>query len=170
MAALIRRARIERLRSPDAHLADTAAAGAAEVAAGEVLRLEPADDPAAFAHRLGAVSRVEVNFPSFTDGRGYSIARLLRERHGYVGELRAVGDVQRDHLFNLARCGFDTFLLRKDEDADEALAAFDDFSETYQASVEEPQPLFRRRRKSGSGPNYSRAEKLGPDPDFLNAR
>jgi len=170
MAALIRRGRIERLRSPDAsradasradargadaceadacdgnaRLADTAAAGAAEVAAGAVLRLEPADDPAAFVHRLGAVSRVEVNFPSFTDGRGYSIARLLRERHGYDGELRAVGDVQRDHLFNLARCGFDAFLLRKDEDADEALAAFDDFSETYQASVEEPQPLFRRR-------------------------
>jgi uncharacterized protein (DUF934 family) len=140
MAALIRRGRSESPRSPDAAAKDVADADAAEV-----LRLEPADDPAAFAHRLGAVSRVEVNFPNFTDGRGYSIARLLRARYGYGGELRAVGDVQRDQLFNLARCGFDAFLLRKDEDADEALAAFDDFSETYQASAEQPQPLFRRR-------------------------
>jgi uncharacterized protein (DUF934 family) len=140
MAALIRRGRSESPRSPDAAAKDVADADAAEV-----LRLEPADDPAAFAHRLGAVSRVEVNFPNFTDGRGYSIARLLRARYGYGGELRAVGDVQRDQLFNLARCGFNAFLLRKDEDADEALAAFDDFSETYQASVDQPQPLFRRR-------------------------
>jgi uncharacterized protein (DUF934 family) len=88
---------------------------------------------------------VEVSFPSATDGRGYSIARLLRERHGYGGELRAVGDVKRDQLFNLARCGFDAFLLLKDEDADGALGAFDDFSEAYQASVERPLPLFRRR-------------------------
>ena len=111
----------------------------------DVLRLEPADDPAAFAERLATASRVEVNFPNFTDGRGYSTARLLRERLGYRGELRAVGDVQRDQLFNLARCGFDAFLLKKDEDAAGALDALDDFSEAYQASVERPLPLFRRR-------------------------
>ena len=140
MATLIRRGGNERLQSLEVTAADAPAANAAEV-----LRLEPSDDPARFADRLGAVARIEVNFPSFTDGRGYSIARLLRERHGYGGELRAVGDVQRDQLFYLARCGFDAFLLRKDEDADEALAAFEDFSEAYQASVERPQPLFRRR-------------------------
>jgi uncharacterized protein (DUF934 family) len=130
MATLIRRGRIENPPSPEP---------------GEVLRLEPADDPAAVAHRLGGAARVEVNFPSFTDGRGYSIARLLRERHGYRGELRAVGDVQRDQLFYLARCGFDAYLLRDGDDAGAALAAFSDFSEAYQASVERPQPLFRRR-------------------------
>ena len=113
--------------------------------AGEVLRLEPADDPAKVADRLAGAARVEVNFPRFTDGRGYSIARLLRERHGYKGELRAVGDVQRDQLFYLSRCGFDAFLLREGEDAEDALAALQDFSEAYQASVEQPQPLFRRR-------------------------
>jgi uncharacterized protein (DUF934 family) len=145
MAALIRHGRIEKLLSPDTSEADARIADAAYADAGEVLRLEPADDPAQFAHRLGAVARIEVNFPSLADGRGYSIARLLRERYGYGGELRAVGDVQRDQLYYLARCGFDAFLLRKDEDADDALAAFDDFSETYQASVERPQPLFRRR-------------------------
>ena len=112
---------------------------------GEVLRLEPTDDPAAVAGRLAGVARVEVNFPKFGDGRGFSIARLLRERYGYKGELRAVGEITRDHLFFLESCGFDAFELRDGEDPYEALAAFDDFSESYQASVARPQPLFRRR-------------------------
>jgi uncharacterized protein (DUF934 family) len=112
---------------------------------GEVLRLEPGDDPAGVADRLATAARVEVNFPAFADGRGYSIARLLRERYGYQGELRAVGDVLRDQIFYLSRVGFDAFLLREDQDAEEALAALHDFSEVYQASVERPQPLFRRR-------------------------
>ena len=130
MATLIRRGRIANPSRPEA---------------GEVLRLEPGDDPARVADRLGAAARVEVNFPSFTDGRGYSIARLLRERYAYQGELRAVGDVQRDHLFYLSRCGFDAFLLRDVQDAEESLCALHDFSEAYQASVERPEPLFRRR-------------------------
>jgi uncharacterized protein (DUF934 family) len=88
---------------------------------------------------------IAVNFPQFTDGRGYSIARLLRERYSWRGELRAIGDVLRDQLFYLARCGFDAFMLREGQDAQAALAAFNDFSEGYQASVERPQPLFRRR-------------------------
>lgn len=169
MALLVRRGRIEKLPTPEAGADEESAAaapkrdavtpvaaveGAGVTEAVEVLRLEPADDPAAFAERLGTVSRVEVHFPSFTDGRGYSTARLLRERFAYRGELRAVGDVQRDQLFNLARCGFDAFLLRKDDDAAQALAALDDFSEAYQASVERPLPLFRRR-KMGSAPNIS---------------
>ena len=110
-----------------------------------VIRLEPADDPAAVAPRLGEASRVEVNFPKFGDGRGFSIARLLRERYGYRGELRAVGQVGIDHLHYLEQCGFDAFELRDGEDAEEALAAFDVFSEGYQTSVARPEPLFRRR-------------------------
>ncbi|MGH8686957.1 MAG: DUF934 domain-containing protein [Burkholderiales bacterium] len=130
MATLIRRGAIEKPSSaPEA----------------PALRLEPTDDPASYAGRLGSAERVEVNFPKFTDGRGYSIARLLRERHGYRGEIRAVGDIQRDQVFYLSRVGFDAFLLREGEDADDALAALGDFSEAYQASVERPQPLFRRR-------------------------
>ncbi len=112
---------------------------------GEVLRLEPTDDPAAVADRLGRAARVEVNFPKFGDGRGYSIARLLRERYGYKGELRAVGEVARDLLFYMESCGFDAFLLRDGEDPAEALTGFEDFSESYQASVARPLPLFRRR-------------------------
>ena len=120
-------------------------ASASSPEAGEVLRLEPQDDPAAIAARLAKAARVEVNFPKFGDGRGLSIARLLRERYGYAGELLAVGEVGRDHLFAMAACGFDAFLLRDGEDAAEAIAAFGDFSESYQATVQEPRPLFRRR-------------------------
>ena len=112
---------------------------------GEVIRLEPTDDPAAVAARLPKVSRVEVNFPKFGDGRGFSIARLLRDRYGYKGELRAVGQVARDHLHYMEQCGFDAFLLREGEDVEEALGAFDDFSEHYQGTVAQPVPLFRRR-------------------------
>jgi uncharacterized protein (DUF934 family) len=112
---------------------------------GEVLRLEPTDDPAAVAERLARAARVEVHFPKFGDGRGFSIGRLLRERYGYRGELRAVGHITRDHLSFLESCGFDAFELRPGEDPYAALAAFDDFSEAYQASVKRPLPLFRRR-------------------------
>jgi len=114
---------------------------------GEVIRLEPADDPASVAGRLAGAARVEVNFPKFGDGRGFSIARLLRERYGYRGELRAVGQVGRDHLYYMEQCGFDAFELKEGEDAAEALAAFDDFSEAYQATAVRPVPLFRRRQE-----------------------
>ena len=97
-----------------------------------VLRLQPADDPACFAHRLGELDRVEVSFPKFGDGRGYSIARLLRTRYGYTGELRAVGHITRDLLPFLERVGFDAFELRDGEDAAEALRAFSTFSSWYQ--------------------------------------
>jgi len=107
--------------------------------------LEPDHEPADLREDLSRLSLIAIRFPVFTDGRGYSIARLLRERYGYTGELRAVGDIMRDQLFYLSRVGFDAFLLREGEVAEEALAAFDSFSEAYQASVERPSPLFRRR-------------------------
>ena len=97
-----------------------------------VVRLEPGDDPASVADRLRQVERVEVNFPKFGDGRGLSIARLLRTRYGYKGELRAVGHITRDLLFYLERVGFDAFELRAGEDPTEALAAFQTFSRPYQ--------------------------------------
>ncbi len=99
---------------------------------GEVLRVEAHEDPAAIAERLSSAARVEVSFPKFADGRGYSIGRLLRQRYGYQGELRAVGEVARDHLYYLRQVGFDAFLLRDGEDPQEALAAFNDFSNAYQ--------------------------------------
>lgn len=99
-----------------------------------VVRIEPTDDPATLADRLANASRVDVHFPKFGDGRGFSLGRLLRERYGYRGELRAVGHLTRDHLLYLERCGFDAFELREGEDASEALAGFNVFSAKYQRS------------------------------------
>ena len=87
-----------------------------------------------------------MNFPKFGDGRGYSIARLLRERYGYQGELRAVGQITRDQLFFMESAASTPSSCARARIPHEALAAFDDFSESYQASVAQPLPLFRRRR------------------------
>ena len=108
------------------------------------------DEPAEIADDLEHFRLVAVRFPRATDGRGYSIARLLRERHGWQGELRAIGDIQRDQLHFLAHCGFDAFDLRDGEDVQAALAAFQEFSEAYQAAVDRPLPLFRRRAAASS--------------------
>jgi uncharacterized protein (DUF934 family) len=107
--------------------------------------LGPADDLDRIASHLARLSLIAIEFPQFTDGRGYSMARLLRERYGFKGELRAVGEVLRDNLFYLSRCGFDSFVLSDQTRSDEALESLSGFSESYQASVECPQPLFRRR-------------------------
>ncbi len=109
------------------------------------LWLDSHEAPEAIANDVGRFDLIAVNFPKFQDGRGFSIARLLRERFGYKGELRAVGHITRDHLYYMEGCGFDAFELREGEDPEEALAAFGAFSEAYQASVTRPVPLFRRR-------------------------
>jgi uncharacterized protein (DUF934 family) len=112
------------------------------------LLLSPPDDVKSVATDLVNFALVAVHFPKFTDGRGYSTARLLRERLGWQGELRATGDVLRDQLFLMARCGFDSFALRDDQDPQAALSAFRDFSVRYQSATDEPQPLFRRRQEA----------------------
>jgi uncharacterized protein (DUF934 family) len=112
--------------------------------------LDANEGPEALAGDVQRFALIAVNFPKFGDGRGYSIARLLRERYGYKGELRAIGDVLHDHLFFMAQCGFDAFALREDQDAQEALSsALDTFSDSYQATVLRPVPLFRRRLDAG---------------------
>jgi uncharacterized protein (DUF934 family) len=111
--------------------------------------LDSNEDPEAIAEDLSRFALVAVNFPKFGDGRGYSIARLLRERYRYRGELRAIGDVLHDHLHFMKQCGFDAFLLREDQDAGAALSALDTFTEGYQASALRPVPLFRRRLSAG---------------------
>ena len=126
--------------------------------------LGPADDPATLAGELDALQLVAVTFPAFTDGRGYSIARLLRERLGWRGELRAVGEVLRDQLFYMSRCGFDSFALADGEPAEAALRHFETFSEPYQAAADRG-PLFARRagarRSGGSGPASPSPSALG---------
>jgi len=88
------------------------------------LLLDAWDEPEVFADALPHLALVAIRIANFTDGRAYSLARLLRSRHGYAGELRAIGDVLRDQLLYLARCGFDAFALRDASRADEALTAF----------------------------------------------
>ncbi|HEV7814935.1 MAG TPA: DUF934 domain-containing protein [Janthinobacterium sp.] len=90
---------------------------------------------------------IAVNFPKFTDGRGYSIAYNLRVRLGYRGELRAIGDVLRDQLFSMHRVGFDAYATRPDRSIHDALKGLSVFSETYQASWDEKTPLFRRQHR-----------------------
>jgi len=107
--------------------------------------LEPDAEPAELVDYFGAISVIGVDFPVFRDGRGYSIARLLRDRYHWTGELRAIGDVLRDQLLYLSRCGFDAFAVRADKDIHDALKAFGEQSVLYQAAQDEPNPLFRRR-------------------------
>ena len=124
---------------------------AALIARGEAgVWLSSTDDPAVLADDAHRLPVIAIDFPAFTDGRGYSHARLLRQRHRYAGELRAIGDIQRDQLYYLAQCGFDAFLIPDGKDADDALHGFDDFSDGYQASVTRV-PWFHRRRAAAVG-------------------
>ena len=94
---------------------------------------------------LTQIPVIALDFPVFTDGRGYSSARELRQNLGYEGELRAIGDVLCDQLFYMARCGFNAFALRADQNLEAAACRFEDFKDAYQASALYPSPLFRRR-------------------------
>jgi len=82
--------------------------------------LDSSEGPEAIAGDLAHFSLIGVNFPKFADGRGYSSARLLRERYGYRGEIRAIGDVLQDQLFYMKRCGIDAFAVREDKEMSSA--------------------------------------------------
>ena len=124
---------------------------AARVAAGEIgVWLEThelvetlvADQP-----DLNVFPIIAVFIERFADGRAYSTGALLRSRFGFKGELRALGDVLRDQLFFLKRCGFDAFDIRADRSAEDALASFKDFSEPYQGATVIEQPVWRRHAR-----------------------
>ena len=99
------------------------------------------------ADSLDRFELVALEFPRFTDGRSYSHARLLRDRFGYRGEIRAVGEVLRDQLFFMQRCGFDSFQVREDKDAEDALKGLSDFSVTYQTAADGAPPVYKLRQK-----------------------
>lgn len=88
---------------------------------------------------------IAINFPIFADGRGFSTARLIRERYNYLGEIRAIGGFIRDQLYLLKRCGFNAFQFTEENELSDAAESLKDFSENYQVSVDQENPLFRRR-------------------------
>jgi uncharacterized protein (DUF934 family) len=130
-------------------LADFLAARTAGVADAASLgvKLVPADDVESLAPCLADLPLVAVEFPSSGEGRGYTQARLLRDRLGYRGELRAIGAVRVDQIWFLARCGFDVFDLAAGEDSATAIAQLDRFSVVYQPG---PDGLTQPRRRYGA--------------------
>ena len=105
--------------------------------------IAPDDDVRALAGADGkidpaGIAFLAVDFPVYTDGRGYSHAQLLRHRHGWQGELRAVGDVMIDTIHYQARCGFDSFLVKPGHDPRQALAALGAFTVHYQKAYPKP--------------------------------
>lgn len=122
---------------------------AARIDLGEIgVWLDGTEDPLAIAADLARLPVVAIRFPKFSDGRGYSSAVLLRQRLGFGGEIRAIGDVLRDQFNYLKRCGFDALQPAEGRysrpQLEAAIASLNDFSQPYQASVADPKPLFGR--------------------------
>ena len=109
-----------------------------------VVRIEPGEDARKLLPHLGRIALIEVSFPAYGDGRGYSSARILREE-GYQGELRATGDVLLDQLSHMRRCGFDAFAPAKPIAADAAAKALATWPEVYQKTVDGRSPIWAKR-------------------------
>ncbi len=107
--------------------------------------LLPEDNPEHLVIEVNLLKRIAYEFTVFKYGQGYSDAYLLRKRFGFTGALRAFGDIWRDQMFYLARVGFTEFVIKSGKSVEDALAGFNDFSVLYQDSVDQAQPLFRRR-------------------------
>ena len=108
------------------------------------VRLETGDDARALIPHLDRLALIEIAFPSFRDGRGYSSARILREA-GYVGELRAEGDVLLDQVPLMRRCGFDSFAPEKPIDPDAMAAAVARYDFVYQRAADARVPVWKLR-------------------------
>ncbi len=113
------------------------------------VRVVPGDDVRLLLPLIGRISVIEVAFPGFRDGRGYSTARILREA-GYTGPLRAVGDVLRDQLFHMLRCGFDQFAVKDHDPAGALAAAQSRFSVVYQGAADGREPVWALRQKQAA--------------------
>ena len=125
------------------------------------LWLTGTDHPADIADLLPRIKLIAIDFPKFADGRGYSIASLLRSRYHYRGELRAIGEVLRDQFAYLTRCGFDSLQPPEGKytttQLQAALASLHTFSEPYQGAVDTPEPLFRRRHRGAPASSEHRS-------------
>jgi uncharacterized protein (DUF934 family) len=111
------------------------------------VRLAVSDDPALLVPHLDRLHVIELQFPKYTDGRALSQAQLLRRRHGYKGEIRAIGQVLRDQLRLMIRCGFDAVVI--DQGDAEAIYDFSahEFSEFYQAATDTSDTIFLKRQR-----------------------
>lgn len=109
------------------------------------IRLRSDQAPSLIEHDLGRFEVIALEFPHQADGRAFSYARLLRERYGYSGEIRAVGRVLNDQLYFMKRCGFDSYELSSDQDTVKALEVFNDFSVAYQPAADGLAPIYRQR-------------------------
>lgn len=110
----------------------------------QVVSLANDEDPLTLKDRVDAIDRIELHFPHFTDGRGYSQAYLLRRRFGFKGDLRATGDVQIDQLIQMERTGFSSAVLKEGVDPADAQRQFERFPAFYQSDVVNETPLLRR--------------------------
>ena len=108
------------------------------------VRLEPDEDARLLIPHLDRLALVEVAFPKFRDGRGYSSARILREA-GYRGELRATGDVLVDQIAYMRRCGFDSFLPDAPLDAEAVQASLTFYDHAYQRAADTAVPVWKLR-------------------------
>lgn len=116
-----------------------------EITGKKGLLLTEVDSPETVQLPVDQLDLIEIRFPAFADGRGYSFATLIR-RLGYQGELRATGDVFKDVLFYLKRVGFNSFILKQGKDLDEAKSGLHDFTAGYQASTAEPETHYQAGR------------------------
>jgi len=117
------------------------------------LRLKSDQSPALVGDDIERFDLIALEFPRFGDGRAYSYARLLRERNGFAGELRAVGNVLRDQLFFMLRCGFDSFEVSKETAPSDWQAAISEFSVWYQPATDSRKPVGALRRTATSTAN-----------------
>jgi uncharacterized protein (DUF934 family) len=108
------------------------------------VRLEPDDEPRALLPHLDRIALIEIAFPKFRDGRGYSSARILREA-GYAGELRAEGDVLVDQIGFMRRCGFDSFAPARPLDMAAVERALERFAHVYQPAADGAVPVWKLR-------------------------
>ena len=109
------------------------------------VRIGPDADVNQLKSHLKQIALVVLTMNPFTDGRSFSQARILREQLGFQGEIRASGDFLRDQMYYLHRLGVDSFEFAEGTDLNDRLKAFTEFTVTYQAAQDEPQPLYRRR-------------------------
>ncbi len=113
------------------------------------VRINPGEDVRALLPYTDHISRFDVAFPGYRDGRGYSTARILRES-GFTGPVRAVGDVLRDQVLLMMRCGFDQFLLRDAHPAEAMRRAAAKFSTVYQSAADSAIPAWELRRRGSA--------------------